>query len=105
MATRFEIILDAVHNFSLSLARMTKPRWHFNRDRLLTFFNIGGTLVTAVSTALPQVKGLSLATHIITLLQQTATALPQQQQLHAASVTEMPNATSVSPPVNTSPQA
>ena len=76
--TRFERILDAVHNFSVALARMTKPRWHFDRDRLVSFVSIGTALVTGVSAAIPQVKGLAIVANILAALQRTSAEVQRQ---------------------------
>jgi hypothetical protein len=69
--TRFERILDTVHNFSVALARMTKPRWHLDRDKLLGIFGIGTALVAGISTALPEVKGLAWVAKLLLALQRT----------------------------------
>lgn len=76
--TRFERIFDAIHNFSVALARMTKPRWHFDRDRLIGLFHIGTVLVTGVSAAIPQVKGLAWVATILSALQRTAAEVQKQ---------------------------
>jgi hypothetical protein len=76
--TRFERILDAVHNFSVALARITKPRWHLDRDRLVSLFGIGTVLVAGVSAAVPQLKGLAVVANLLAALQRTSAEIQHQ---------------------------
>lgn len=94
--TRFERILDAVHNFSVALARMTKPRWHLDRDRLVSIFGIGTALVTGVSAAVPQLKGLAIVANLLAALQRTSTEV--QHQLSPVAVAETPASPPEGPP-------
>jgi hypothetical protein len=90
--TRFELVLDSVHNFSVALARMTKPRWHFNRERLLTVFGIGTALLTGVSVAFPQVKGLTWVVNLLQALHRTSEEVNRQLPVTVASSAETASA-------------
>lgn len=90
MATKFEQVLDTVHNASISLARMTEPKKKkLDRETLTTIFNVTTIIVGAVAALLPGVKPLAIAAGILTALGKTADTVMQQREAKAEAGTEI----------------
>jgi len=89
MATKFEKVLDTVHDAATALVRVTAPRKKLDRDTIIMIFNVTTTIVGAVALLVPQVKALAIAANVLTALSRTAGALTQNTMSEETS-TESP---------------
>jgi len=78
MATKFEKVLDTVHDAAMALVQITKPRKKLDRDTIMTIFNVTTTIVGAVALLVPQIKAVAIAANILTMLGRTAGEVSQQ---------------------------
>lgn len=77
--TKFERFLDNIHQLSVTVSRLTKPKKRWNRERILDAVGIGVTIATAVASAIPQVRGVATVMSFLTVLQRTVTEVTPSQ--------------------------
>lgn len=87
MATKFEKVLDTVHDAAATLERVTAPKKKkIDRDTVIKIFNITTTIVGAVALLIPQVKALTVAANVLTALGRTAGALVPNETTETSTV-------------------
>jgi len=97
MATKFEKVLDTVHDAATALVRVTAPRKKLDRDTILMIFNVTTTIVGAVALLIPQVKALAIAANVLTALSRTADVFAQNAAAPDAVVENSEGTTSLVP--------
>jgi hypothetical protein len=94
MATKFEKVLDTIHDAATALVRVTTPRKKLDRDTIIMIFQVTTTIVGAAAMLIPQVKALAIAANLLTALGRTADVLTQNAASEEAS-TESAEGTAV----------
>lgn len=69
--TRLDRLLDALHGFAEGLERATRRKKKWTRERVVAAVGVGASIISAVSLAFPQVRGIAVAAGLMDALQKS----------------------------------